>query len=539
MKKIIGIIAIVLLLNNTFASSCYAVSTSSKIDMGTNCVFYISNGVAKGFGMNYNGRFGFRTPDENSYDSYVFDDAIIMENAKQVTAPHTSFFSLYTDNSGVLFGAGTNSDYQLGIGTNTTQDTLVKILDNVVIAKAGKRFSVALTSNGELYGWGRQMLYFMGDDNLNYTIPQKIFDNVRSFSCSDYTLVIITKDNKLYRTSLPSLGETYGTDDEGLGRVPGFHFVSDKVKNVSCDDNSIFYVDTNGALWAIGSEEYGKFLTRQSYSIDDEPIMFVDGKLVINSGVKKPINTNEPFKIIEYGVEKVLTTGTEMFYLKYDGTLYGVGYNSNGIMGLGWQPYDDIWHEKYSHSYPIFEIGTNVIDFAADDFNMGYITKDRKLYISGTGAKRTYEKSLYFAEQNVNIDGENNLGTLINRVGPYKMSLTIGSDTLCCIDKNIKLEVPAQIIGERTFVPLRAVFEAIGAEVLYDEKNQIITSKTSDIEVIMQIGSRTLKKNGTEIKTDAAPLIINERTMIPLRAVAEAFGCSVVWDEHSNTAVIN
>lgn len=153
----------------------------------------------------------------------------------------------------------------------------------------------------------------------------------------------------------------------------------------------------------------------------------------------------EPIKIVNSGVEKCLDNGTELFYLTFDGKLFAVGYNGNGIMGLGWQPWDDTWKEKYSsltYTYPIFEIGTNVIDIAADDFNAGYVTADGKVYISGFGADGSYNKSLYFVERtDIKLAGNCN-GTLINQVGPYDISISIGSDKLCCLDKIINLDVP-------------------------------------------------------------------------------------------------
>jgi uncharacterized YkwD family protein len=99
----------------------------------------------------------------------------------------------------------------------------------------------------------------------------------------------------------------------------------------------------------------------------------------------------------------------------------------------------------------------------------------------------------------------------------------------------------------RTFIPLRGLFEALGATVNWDEKTRTITSvKTAEkeeMDTTMKIGSPFLRKEyvtDTEqinryVKMDIAPFIERRRTMIPLRVAAEAFGYKVGWDANTRT----
>lgn len=90
----------------------------------------------------------------------------------------------------------------------------------------------------------------------------------------------------------------------------------------------------------------------------------------------------------------------------------------------------------------------------------------------------------------------------------------------------------------RTLVPLRKIFEALGASVGWHDETQTVTSIKGETIVSLTIGSNILKVNNREITLDVTAQTINGRTMVPARAVAEAFGCKVDWDEERNTVVI-
>ena len=107
----------------------------------------------------------------------------------------------------------------------------------------------------------------------------------------------------------------------------------------------------------------------------------------------------------------------------------------------------------------------------------------------------------------------------------------------------IATDVPTRIIGDRTMVPVRAIFEALGATVSYDGETQTVSAVRGDDTVTLTIGKNELYKNGELAYTmDVVPVIIEEngesRTLVPARAVSEAFGATVEWDGESATAII-
>lgn len=87
------------------------------------------------------------------------------------------------------------------------------------------------------------------------------------------------------------------------------------------------------------------------------------------------------------------------------------------------------------------------------------------------------------------------------------------------------------IVDDRTLVPMRKIFEAMDADVTWDEPAQTITSTRGSDVVTMTIGEKQVYKNGKVVYTmDVPAQIMQDRTMVPIRAVAVAFDANVAWD---------
>ncbi len=94
---------------------------------------------------------------------------------------------------------------------------------------------------------------------------------------------------------------------------------------------------------------------------------------------------------------------------------------------------------------------------------------------------------------------------------------------------------PVERVG-RVYVPLRGVFERLGASVVYEGGKIAATRGTTT--VALQIGSNTAVVNGTQTALDAAPFLIGARTLVPLRFVAQALGAAVNYDGTTRTVAI-
>ena len=91
----------------------------------------------------------------------------------------------------------------------------------------------------------------------------------------------------------------------------------------------------------------------------------------------------------------------------------------------------------------------------------------------------------------------------------------------------------------RTQVPLRIVMESLGAEIDWNQNTQTVIVQKDDIMVEVPIGKYYIIKNGQQIPNDTAAIIRGSRTFIPIRAVLEAFGTEVEWENETQTVTID
>ena len=80
-----------------------------------------------------------------------------------------------------------------------------------------------------------------------------------------------------------------------------------------------------------------------------------------------------------------------------------------------------------------------------------------------------------------------------------------------------------------TLIPLRDVFETLGAEVVWDDEDRFAAAAKDGVVVQIYPDSGKFIKDGQEIELPAKPKITNDRIMVPLRALSEAFGYNVLW----------
>ena len=94
------------------------------------------------------------------------------------------------------------------------------------------------------------------------------------------------------------------------------------------------------------------------------------------------------------------------------------------------------------------------------------------------------------------------------------------------------------ILNDRTLVPVRAIFEAMGASVDWNGETQTVTSVLGDTTVVMVVNNKVMTVNGAFKTLDAAPQLVEGSTMVPTRAVAESFGCTVEWNAQDRSVNI-
>ena len=104
--------------------------------------------------------------------------------------------------------------------------------------------------------------------------------------------------------------------------------------------------------------------------------------------------------------------------------------------------------------------------------------------------------------------------------------------------EELSLDQSPVIQNDRTLVPFRAVLEALGANVEWDAENQQVTAEKDGIQIQLTIGSTSAFVNGISHELDAPAVILNDRTLIPVRFVAEQLGLTVEWQESERVVTI-
>ncbi len=106
----------------------------------------------------------------------------------------------------------------------------------------------------------------------------------------------------------------------------------------------------------------------------------------------------------------------------------------------------------------------------------------------------------------------------------------------------LEFDVAPFIEEDRTMVPMRAIFEAVGASVTWDGDTRTVVSayKVGEEQnfVILQIGNSTAFVGSESVELDAPARIVDDRTFVPLRFVMESLGHEVTWDAQTYTVNI-
>ncbi len=106
------------------------------------------------------------------------------------------------------------------------------------------------------------------------------------------------------------------------------------------------------------------------------------------------------------------------------------------------------------------------------------------------------------------------------------------------------LDVAPIIVNDRTMLPMRAIFEALGANVNWLASSRVIIATKDDTMITLQIENpnmsvqKTTDNKNEVVVLDAAPFILNDRTLVPARAVAEALKADVHWNAETRTVTV-
>ncbi|MCX6083415.1 MAG: stalk domain-containing protein [Caldiserica bacterium] len=134
---------------------------------------------------------------------------------------------------------------------------------------------------------------------------------------------------------------------------------------------------------------------------------------------------------------------------------------------------------------------------------------------------------------------ESILAWTVTRTDTLTIRLTAGVSIAMVGDEQRTLDAPPMIVNGVTFVPLRFIGEALGADVTWNDALRVVFLARGPSRVQLSIGSKLAIIDGRITQLLEAPRIQNGRTMVPLRFISEAFGADVTWDQATKAVTVS
>jgi alpha-tubulin suppressor-like RCC1 family protein len=274
----------------------------------------------------------------------------VMSNVISVSAGE--YHSLAIQSDGSLWAWGYNSAGELGNGGNINSSIPIKILENVSSISAGAHHSFAIKNDGSLWGWGSNMVGALGDGTTSDKLtPIKIMDNVSRISAGSYFALAIKTDNSLWAWGHNSSGQLGdGTTENKLFPVK----VMSNVESISAGVHHSLAVKSDNTLWVWGNNDRGQLGDGTMIS-RFVPIKVMDNVSSISAGMfhtsvidlskqywywgEKSFSgeiLTSPVLFSQMSNASALSNGNEYsLVVKTDGSLWGLGRNDNGQLGIG------------------------------------------------------------------------------------------------------------------------------------------------------------------------------------------------------------
>lgn len=268
--------------------------------------------------------------------------------------------------TGELFGVGRNNYYQIGAPETETYKypQLVNSLKeiNIVDVACGDEHTVCVSSEGKVYGFGKNSHYQLGNTKGLSQQPHKIvsLDNfkIKKVECGSRFTIVLTDDGKLYgfgHNSNYEIAYSEPTQQHFPRLIQQLRDVS--IKSFSCGSSHTMVIDSNGVLYGFGSNESGQ-LGLVDQKDKSEPT-------VINS-------------LRHVRISKVVCGSYFTMALSESGIVYAFGQNSNGQLGLK-------TNESVITPTPV-PLDVDIVDMACGFSHAIFLSDEGKVLRTGQGA---------------------------------------------------------------------------------------------------------------------------------------------------------
>ena len=196
-------------------------------------------------------------------------------------------------------------------------------------------------------------------------------------------------------------------------------------------------------------------------------------------------------------------------------------------------------------------VGAYVADQSNEDAKVTVDIVNKGDVTDGKGYIKVYASKPTTADIVVAVQDDSNhglyAGTLEytagtgNMTAHHEVTMTIGASQYVCDKQLFEMDAAPYVDSNwRTMVPIRALAEAFDAEVVYDNDDRTVTIEYNDKTIVMTVDESTYTIDGEEAEMDSEAVIKGDRTYVPVRFAAEAMGFKVtaLYDDNSSTASV-
>lgn len=486
--------------------------------------------------------------------SVCFNTAFAEEENKarwtNIAVGNTHSLGVKEDGSVWAWG-GNNVDGQFGNGengydiVNTMVPVKVKDLTDVISVAAGQSHSMALKKNGTVWTWGNNQDGQLGDGT------QTNYDHYRG--------KYIANHNK--NTPIQVMGLT-------------------DVVMVAADWTRSFALTKDGSVWAWGGIYYKK--PDGSIANITSPFklpMFKDIKSISvgygnmialkNDGTVWAMSGREAEQIQGVtDIVEIAAGGEHSYGLKEDGSIWYWGSNGTGIVA-GASVENEASPRQLDGINQVASIqatagGPLMLRADGTVWTMGsnrggqlgigsYEDSDVPVQVHKLkNVKKIAGNGIGYRSMAIRADGTlwswgfayTGDGTEWYRTVPVwirSYDSEVYHDDPIFVELNqrvLRLDQPPVIMDDRTMVPLRLIAEELGATVEWNQAISIVNVKLDDNTISITIADAVAIVNGKSVQMDVPAVIMNGSTLVPLRFISESFGIGVKWDEARKTVVL-
>ncbi|QGQ96697.1 hypothetical protein EHS13_18330 [Paenibacillus psychroresistens] len=523
----------VLLISTVFTSIVGSSVTSAATNVGWkgmatgayHSLAIKTDGTLWAWGRNHLGELGNGTSGDNKKDIYAPIQVVGVTDIIKVAAGYEHSLALKSD--GTVWAWGSNINGELGVGTQTIMDyqtnpdnpikenhnqlfpQQVKGLTDVTAIAAGWYASYALKADGTLWYWGN-----------NQTTP-KLFDglvDITSIAIGFNHFIALKKDGSVW---------TWGTNNHGQlgdGKITTTEILAGAITYIENNDTGPMPVKDLTDVKAISAGDSFSMVLKNDGTVWSWGL---NAKGQLGDGTN--IDHATPAQVKDITDVKTISAGTDVaIYLKNDGTVWTTGNNSVGQLGIG------------TYANQVLPIQTESLA------GVTQITGGIGLHLMAITDKAT------LWTWGLNSSGQIGDSEKWNRAKPVWIKSFMGetrpvdsttTDTKrdliqVKLDFNVlSFDQPPIIINNRTMVPFRKIFESLGANVSWDEATKQVTATKGQKIIILTIGSNVAIVDGKDLALDTPATILNDRTLVPVRFIAESFDSNVYWD--STAKIVN